>query len=62
MITLYVALAVAALSGGGVHLAHKRADRLAAERDAAAAFVAAGFAKDAAEAPTANAAAILIFT
>ncbi len=42
MITLYVALAVAALSGGGVHLAHKRADRRAQERAAAAAFAAAG--------------------
>ena len=42
MITLYVALAVAALSGGGVHFAHKRADRLAQERAAAAAFEAAG--------------------
>ena len=42
MITLYVALAVAALSGGGVHFAHKRADRLAQEKAAAAAFEAAG--------------------
>ena len=37
MITLYVALAVAALSGGGVHLAHKRADQRAADEAAAAA-------------------------
>jgi len=42
MITLYVALAVAALSGGGVHLAHKRADQRAADEAAAAAFAAAG--------------------
>ena len=41
MLTLYVALAVAALSGGGVHLAHKRADQRAADEAAAAAFAAA---------------------
>ena len=44
MITLYVALAAAALSGGGVHLLHRQA----AKRDAAAAAAAAAAADAAA--------------